>query len=1082
MAILGSAEIIVKAVTKDFKKQVEQGFRDAAPTAEKQGEQTAQSFNRGFSRASGRGVNQIFTSDFFARAEQARIAFRNFNRAFNLIFPAVVGVGGAIGALGGGLITLVALLGNAARSGIVLVGALGALGQAAITAAIAFQGVGNAISAGLRAQAGGAAAARNEEAALRRLRDARIELRNLIEKEKPEALAEARERAAEAADAAADATLSAERAERTYFQAQKDTLEALEDLNDAREEAKERLQQLRFEVEGAAISEKRARLEFERARESLQRVQDLPPNSRARQEAELAFAEADLNLRRAIDRNSDLKKEENAATRAGVEGSEEVLRAKERLANAQQAEQDAAIDAARAFRDAAKAQQAAAQAAADASAGGRVEQELDARIARAREAVLDAERALKDAAAGGVNQFAEALRKLSPSAQEFVKTIIANREAFLQFRKTVQEPFFQEFNRSLFRLIELLPDLGSLFAGTSRIVGRLSSGFVDLFLGAENFDRTQRIWKTNDQLIDSLGKTFLNLVDGLLLLLDAAEPVILAFGQWAEQTSSGWVARLKGDFDGVRDSLEESANRASRVFGILGKIGDIFGVIGDAVNEAGGASDIFLGWLERITTEGFTKLKEEQKSGRLGDFFADATESAILVLEIIGNIIKGLLVLGAQPGTQQFLTSLRDATGGLDDFAKEFGTEDGPLASIGKFVEQFFITFGNLLQNESFTIFIDTLTDALTTLNDFLEKESVQGFLNAIAPILAFTLALGVIGGVIRGLFNVFVGFFSFVTGGARLMSTRFDEAFKAVAQGGPRAFLPFLGLTLRLLGIFGLIVTAITLMWQNSETFRTAISGVFAAIGEAFTGVFNSLQAVIGEGTEAGNMLQTVFGVIGDVVGLLLGQTAIMIGALIGYIGGFIQLVANVLSGIGFFIEGFVNIFKGLFALLTGDFDGFVSYMQEAGKSFLKFFASIGVGIANFFIMGINGAIDGWNGFVSKLVVPDWVPLIGGKSGAYLRINRIPTLKVIDFAKGGTVPAQPGGMLARIGEAGRPERIEPLDPDGLSKRDKAMIAMLAGNGGGATINVYPSPGMNETELAKKISREMALQMRRGSV
>ena len=56
-------------------------------------------------------------------------------------------------------------------------------------------------------------------------------------------------------------------------------------------------------------------LELEKARETLARVSDLPPNSRARKEAELAFAQADLNYRRAIDNNNKLKKQEIKNTR-----------------------------------------------------------------------------------------------------------------------------------------------------------------------------------------------------------------------------------------------------------------------------------------------------------------------------------------------------------------------------------------------------------------------------------------------------------------------------------------------------------------------------------------------------------------------------------------------------------------------------------------------------------------------------------------------------------------------------------------------------------------------------------------------
>jgi hypothetical protein len=84
-------------------------------------------------------------------------------------------------------------------------------------------------------------------------------------------------------------------------------------------------------------------------------------------------------------------------------------------------------------------------------------------------------------------------------------------------------------------------------------------------------------------------------------------------------------------------------------------------------------------------------------------------------------------------------------------------------------------------------------------------------------------------------------------------------------------------------------------------------------------------------------------------------------------------------------------------------------------------------------------------------------------------------------LAKGGIVMPSPGGTIARIGEAGRPERVEPLDPDGLSRRDKAMIKLLAGGqGAGMTVNVYPSPGMDETELASLVSRQIAFSLRRG--
>jgi hypothetical protein len=46
------------------------------------------------------------------------------------------------------------------------------------------------------------------------------------------------------------------------------------------------------------------------------------------------------------------------------------------------------------------------------------------------------------------------------------------------------------------------------------------------------------------------------------------------------------------------------------------------------------------------------------------------------------------------------------------------------------------------------------------------------------------------------------------------------------------------------------------------------------------------------------------------------------------------------------------------------------------------------------------------------------------------------------------------------------------------------MINMMSGGGagGGPTINVYPSEGMDERQLAAVVSRQLAFQMRKGSM
>jgi murein DD-endopeptidase MepM/ murein hydrolase activator NlpD len=60
-------------------------------------------------------------------------------------------------------------------------------------------------------------------------------------------------------------------------------------------------------------------------------------------------------------------------------------------------------------------------------------------------------------------------------------------------------------------------------------------------------------------------------------------------------------------------------------------------------------------------------------------------------------------------------------------------------------------------------------------------------------------------------------------------------------------------------------------------------------------------------------------------------------------------------------------------------------------------------------------------------------------------------------FATGGVVKPTAGGLMALLGEAGKHERVEPLDRDGLSVRDRAIIEKLAGQygGGNTVVRVY---------------------------
>jgi len=1168
VAIVGEASIIVRAITTSVRRDIEKAFAGADKIAERAGKGSADSFRRGFGDGGGASLES-----FTEKAEASRVKLRELSNAGRILVPAIAGVVGIIGSAVTGLVIFTSALGNASRTSIVLGASLMALAQAAITSKLAFQGVGKAISAGLKAQEGGTAGANNQTAALRRLRDARLSLKRLLEQEAPQVLAEARERAAEAADAAADAIRNAERANRTYNESQQESLSAINDLNNARDRAREKIQQLRFELEGGAISEKKARLEFEKARDSLQAVQDLPPNSRARQEAELAFAQAELNLRKAIDSNSDLRKEENAATQAGVEGSKDVVDAKDRIAKASQDESDAAIAASRAMKQAAEAQMAAQKAAQAASAGGAVEKELNQRIADTRQAVKDAEDALKQGA-GAVDAYRQALEKLSPEARRFVEFITDDdiQASFRALRASAGRQLFGPLEEAIQNLIDnLFPVLNPLLEKTGGVLGAMAVQFADTVTEGTNLRRLENVWKTNNGLLTNFGLTVSNLYEGFLILLQAAEPLITAFGNWFSRTSDAWVATLRlkeetgelaSDFAGAKGTFDTFAS-------IMGNLSDAFGSIGDAINGPGGAGPALLGFLDTVTGKFAADMKTGLEDGTLATFFSDSGENFQKLLEFLGDLGAAIIRFGATPGVGQLLDGLIAAVGYFAEIGPVLGAKDGPVGAFGRFIDAFAKFSALLLEGGGITAFFDTIADAIERLNTFLEKDSVSKFLEAVAPIIGAAAAFGILFRSAKFFFEAFFGYLLLVPNGFKKI-----KGFFKTFQGGFMKMLGKFGIPMKfamtgpLLGIVAgvaALIAILVLAYQNSEDFREALKNfgttVMNALGPAIDGIKEAFATIAPELESAGTFIKDLFKSIGDFLAPIVDFIAEFVAVIITVLGKLIEGVIYIIGSVINVIQGLYNFFMGIVALFSGDTEkakelftkagqfimeafkkifgktlealkelfgkiadkivDFIDYFKtlpgriaKAGAKmwtwivdlwnaywadqqkkldvFLDFFkklpgllAKIGLHMWDWlkdtFKNALNWVIDKWNNFRLSLRIPDnWLTRGAGIAGVGFDID---TPNIPRLAKGGTISPTPGGTLARIAEAGRPERVEPLDPDGLSKRDKAMIALLSGGpGGGTVVNVYPSAGMDERALAEMVSEKMATLIRRGGV
>ena len=119
---------------------------------------------------------------------------------------------------------------------------------------------------------------------------------------------------------------------------------------------------------------------------------------------------------------------------------------------------------------------------------------------------------------------------------------------------------------------------------------------------------------------------------------------------------------------------------------------------------------------------------------------------------------------------------------------------------------------------------------------------------------------------------------------------------------------------------------------------------------------------------------------------------------------------ISALAQGIGPILEGIKTVFDGLIAFITGVFTGNWSQAWEGVKQIFGGAFGALVGLlktpVNAVIALINKAISGINGL--GLDIPDWVPIIGGKS-FHISIPEIPMLAKGGFTDGVSIAGEAG-------------------------------------------------------------------------
>jgi phage-related protein len=785
-------------------------------------------------------------------------------------------------------------------------------------------------------------------------------------------------------------------------------------LGKSLKEVREEFQQLQFDAEDAALSEKRAALNLEKAMNNLRRMQDLPPNSAARREAELEVEEAELALRRAKDRTKDL--------------NEEVAKGPEALAKA----------------------------------------------------------------AGGSDPFAG----LNQYQRKFAEYLVSLEPKFEKLRTAMSKAFLTPLQEAVEILMkELFPILDRRLPEVAGKVGDAMKGIAIQLSTPENAGKLDRILETMQPNILLIGEIFGDILDIILSIVDATDELATEFLTYVRDVTKEWVDELnKATQDGSLVQFFKDAAEEAKKWWVVAQ--NIFGGFQNLITLTtgpGSAGEEMLTWFTEATAAFKNMFAEDPDAGK--KFFLDAMINARSVLTTIGDFIKALFNVADNPNIKIAFDTLAK---GAPAFESILDSIIDAAPSFAEFLVTVIEIIDSLTDGDQISAFFDTLNDGAKGFKGLLDQPAIKGLIDNLGPLFATLSAIGVLIDAVVFAFQVFIGYAAFIF----LKVNGFLNPLISTL-GNLKGGLGGVAGMLKGAGWVAVIITLITLIvdfYGKFEDFRDMIDTTFAGLGDAFNNIVESIMGLMdtlfgGEGI--GGIMSAIEPVIKNVLMLI-----------IPFVGGVLEFLMNSISTVIDFITSLVKsvmdviqpIVRGVMAILSGDLLGGI---LSIGMGVVNIIVGAVQGVINGVISGVNVVIDLINGFlatinnsgiakqlgwgelkITKISLVDFTGAINDGMKKFVNqrssVTKVPS-KMPKLADGATVFPSPGGSIVNVAEAGRPERIEPLDPNGLSQRDMALIKELSGPGTGPIINVYPSPGMDERELSEMISRRLAFEVRKGA-
>jgi tape measure domain-containing protein len=413
--------------------------------------------------------------------------------------------------------------------------------------------------------------------------------------------------------------------------------------------------------------------------------------------------------------------------------------------------------------------------------------------------------------------------------------------------------------------------------------------------------------------------------------------------------------------------------------------------------------------------------------------FRDAVDG---IIDTVGEFISGFID-DAIPAIQGFGETIADVAGAIAS-----GFTRG-VSALGGVIQRNIITplrpLGRFLSDEVLPAF-----------------EAFGGFVSALFDRIGDVVGPAIT--ILQAQFGFLAGVVAdFASGALRILGTQLSvvfDIFQTVAGVIADVLAPGLGLA------FDALAAVIDIAWGVIvgiiQTSFDIITGIFTALTGILTGDFGQVWAgitqALGAPVEAGR----------EIVVNTFEEIIAFVGGVPGRVGDFITAI----FGGGIAIAE--AVFGGILDIVTTTFEEIITFVSGLPGRIDALTSGMWDGIAEAFEGVINFIIQAWNSL--DFEIPGFDPPGPGPKFSGFTLG-LPQIDPVNFATGGIVTARPGGLIGRLGEAGRDELVTPL-PNGFDITDlTGRNAPLVGG----DLVVQQLPGEDAGDAATRALRKQRM-------